>query len=73
MSGPPCRAAPFDPDRLSENEKKIWSVLDSEPAHIDQIAMQSGVATPEALALLLSMELKSCVRQITGMRFMRIE
>jgi DNA processing protein len=67
------RAASFDPGRLSENEKKVWNVLDREPAHIDQIAMQSGVTTPEALALLLSMELKSCVRQITGMRFMRIE
>jgi DNA processing protein len=63
----------FNPDRLPADERKIWNVLTQEPSHIDQVASMSGVATPEALALLLSMELKSCVKQITGMRFMRLE
>ena len=70
---PAGRPAAFDPERLSENERKVWNVLTHDPEHIDQIALQSGVPTAEALALLLSMELKSCVRQVTGMRFMRIE
>jgi DNA processing protein len=63
----------IDPDSLPDAEKKIWSVLTLEPTHIDRIAPECGIATPEALALLLSMELKSCVKQLSGMRFMRIE
>jgi DNA processing protein len=63
----------FDLSELSENEIKLWNVLNNEPMYIDQIAAESGVATSEALALLLSMELKSCVKQLTGMRFVRVE
>jgi DNA processing protein len=67
------RTGGFDPGQLTGDEKKVWDALSREPEHIDLIARQSGVSTSEAMALLLSMELKSCVRQITGMRFMRIE
>ena len=67
------KAPAFNPDCLSADEKKIWNVIDHEPSYIDHIASQSGIATSEALALLLAMELKSCVRQLTGMRFMRLE
>jgi DNA processing protein len=62
-----------DPAILSAAEKSLWKALSAEPEHIDRIARQNRIPTSEALALLLSMELKSCVRQLTGMRFARVE
>ena len=56
---------------LSGQEKDVWEVLSDEPRHIDEIAAKANVTSSEALALLLSLELKNCVRQLSGMRFVR--
>lgn len=56
---------------LSDEEKRLWEVLSEEPLHIDRIAVEASVTTHEALALLLSMELKNCVKQLSGMMFVR--
>lgn len=56
---------------LTEDEMLVWRVLAAEPVHIDRIAVDAGVNTQEALALLLSMELKDCVKQLSGMMFVR--
>lgn len=58
-------------NNLTSEEVKIWKVLDTEPIHIDTISVKTGLSTSEALTLLLSMELKDCVKQITGMKFIR--
>lgn len=58
---------------LSPAERTLWDGLSSEPEHIDRIASENRLAVSEALAMLLSMELKSCVKQLTGMRFARVE
>ena len=59
-------------ESLATDEKKLWDVLSHEPLHIDQVAAQANVTTSEALALLLSMELKNCVQQLSGMMFVRM-
>ncbi len=64
--GPRASASP-----LSGFEKQIWDLLENEPKHIDRITSELGRKTPEVLAQLLTMELKNCVRQMNGMRFMR--
>ena len=56
---------------LTSEEVRLWEVLSAEPIHIDKIALKAGISTSEALTLLLSMELKDCVRQLTGMKFIR--
>jgi len=61
-----------EPESLSESEKHLHAVLSEDPKHIDQIASEGNTTTSEALALLLSMELKNHVRQLTGMRFVRM-
>ena len=58
-------------ERLSQEERVLWDVLSEEPLHIDEIAAQANVTTSEALAMLLSMELKNCVKQLSGMMFVR--
>jgi DNA processing protein len=70
MSGKKGNVGP-DKGSLTENETKVVELLDEEPKHIDWIASACNVATSEALALLLSLELKNHVKQLTGMRFVR--
>jgi DNA processing protein len=72
-SAAPSAVPSADTDLLSPAEKIIWDALSSGPEHIDRIASESRLAVSEALAMLLSMELKSCVKQLTGMRFARVE
>jgi len=56
---------------LPEPEASIWRHLSAEPVHIDRIAADAGVSASEALTALLSLELKDCVRQLSGMMFVR--
>lgn len=56
---------------LTNEELKIWKVLSDEPIHIDKIALMAEMSTSEVLAVLLSMELKDYIKQITGMKFVK--
>jgi DNA processing protein len=56
---------------LSREENLIWDILSEDPLHIDQIATKTETSTSEALALLLSLEMKDYVRQLSGMCFIR--
>jgi len=56
---------------LSDKEKILWEVLSEEPLHIDKIALDAKMETSETLALLLSLELKNFVKQLSGMMFVR--
>ena len=60
------------PKDLSESEKKIWDVLSDKPVHIDLIAQQTGISTPEVLSILLTLELKNIVIQQSGKMFVCI-
>ncbi len=57
---------------LSEDERKILHVLSEEPLHIDLISQKTGFSSPQALSILLSLELKDLVRQLAGKMFVRV-
>jgi DNA processing protein len=57
---------------LSEQEQKVYQLLSTEPAHIDLIAKESQLSTPQALSLLLNLELKGAVKQLSGKNFIRV-
>ncbi len=58
---------------LSEREQKLYQLLSaSEAAHIDWIARESELSTSQALSLLLDLELKGLVKQLSGKNFIRI-
>lgn len=57
---------------LSEDERKIIELLSHEPKHIDMIAAAGKQPTSLALSLLLSLELKSLVKQLPGKYFVRL-
>jgi DNA processing protein len=60
-----------DLSNLSEKEKSIYKLVSEEPSHIDKIAPQASVSVSDALSLLLSLELKGMVRQLSGKMFVR--
>ncbi|WP_158211869.1 DNA-processing protein DprA [Robiginitalea sediminis] len=55
---------------FTEKEEKVWEVLSSgSPLHLDEIAIQCGLAISEAARVLFSMEWKGAVRAYPGNRF----
>ena len=56
---------------LSEAEKSIFKLISDEPCHIDKIASKASVGVPQALTMLLSLELKGFVKQLSGKMFVR--
>lgn len=60
-----------DISRLSEKEKSLFQLITNEPHHIDKIAGLASVSVSDALTLLLSLELKGLVKQLSGKMFVR--
>jgi len=57
---------------LPQEEKNIYQILSTEPAHIDQIAQTVSFSTGQALSVLLNLELKGLVKQLSGKMFTRV-
>ena len=62
-----------EPDgRLPEPERRALAcVSDGEPREIDRIAQDSGMGLAELASSLLSLELKRCIVQLPGQRYIR--
>lgn len=56
---------------LEPEEKILFDCIGIEPEHVDTLVARSGITSSRALTLLLNMELKGAVKQLTGMRFIR--
>ena len=54
---------------MTDDERKLFGHLSSEPRHIDTIIRDIKMPTPKALSVLLSLELKGIVRQSEGKQF----
>ena len=54
---------------LSEEERKVVSVLSLEPKHIDSISIETGLPIPQVSSLLMMLEIKRAVRQLPGKMF----
>ncbi|MGB9612673.1 MAG: DNA-processing protein DprA [Candidatus Margulisiibacteriota bacterium] len=55
---------------LSEDERKIISVLSNEPKHLDVISTQTNFPISKVSSLLTMMEIKKVVRQLPGKNFL---
>jgi DNA processing protein len=58
---------------LSENEEKIYKVLEMEPKGIDLLAKEAGLKPEVVMPMMALLELKGFVREIPGKRFIREE
>ena len=56
-------------NELSDEERTIYSIMKSEPVHIDEIISISGTPPSKVLSILLSLELNGLVTQLPGMMF----
>jgi DNA processing protein len=54
---------------ITDEEKRVCILLSGEPKQIDVISRESGMSSSKTLGLLLGLELKGAVKQITGKRF----
>jgi DNA processing protein len=59
------------PPGLTPSEQQLWRRLQSEPSHIDELCVSTGIAPGEALAALSNLEFRGLARQLPGMRFAR--
>ena len=54
---------------VTDEEKQLCDLLSGDPKQIDLISRESGLPTSRVLGLLLGLELKGAVKQLTGKRF----
>jgi len=57
--------------KLSDQEKKIYTGLDKEPLHIDQIIADTDMPAGSVNAALVSLQLKGLIKQLPGNLFLR--
>jgi DNA processing protein len=56
---------------LEEEEKRVFSLLEDEPIHIDSIIAQTRMSASRISTILLQLELKGLVQQLSGKRFVK--
>lgn len=66
LGGGPVRDQDEITAGLSKEEKAVYSVLGTEPLHIDEVIRVTGLDTSSVLSLLLSLELEGLVAQLPG-------
>jgi DNA processing protein len=57
---------------LSPAEQEIFTCIAAEPLRLDAIAEKSGRAVHELFDILLNLELKGHIRQVSGQQFVRV-
>lgn len=57
---------------LSDRERRVLSLFEEDPMHVDELIERTGLETPEALSALSQLEIKGIVKQMPGRHFVRI-
>ncbi|MFH1319818.1 MAG: hypothetical protein ABII90_04085, partial [Bacteroidota bacterium] len=58
-----------DYSNLPQDEQRIMSVLSLEPKYIDNISIDTGLSISQVSGLLMMLEVKKIVRQLSGKMF----
>ena len=58
--------------QLGGEEAMVYDALSVLPQSVDEVIRRSGLAAAQVTALLLSLELKNCVRQLPGNEYVRL-
>lgn len=64
-----CPSAGFSMELLQDSEKEIFEQLSNVPARIDDISTKTGIEIAGLYPLLLNLELKGFIRQISGQMY----
>ena len=57
---------------LSEEEQQVLACIETHPIHIDDITIRSQLPSGKVSAILMVLEMKNLIRQITGKMFLRV-
>lgn len=60
------------PEGVSNEAKKLYALLQSEPQPADMLAEQAGLSASHTLAALTELELEGCALQLQGQRYKRL-
>ncbi len=58
--------------RLGADEALVYDALSVLPQSVDEVIRRSGLPAAQVAALLLSLELKNCIRQLPGNEYVRL-
>ena len=58
-------------DLLNVSERALFDICSETPARIDMLAQKSGKSVSELFAILLSLELKGLIKQVSGQQYVR--
>jgi len=67
--GRPEDRKPSEPIELTPESQKILDLIEANPVHIDTLIQKSGLPSGQVSSLLLDLELKSLVQQLSGKMF----
>jgi DNA processing protein len=56
---------------LTENEQKVYDLIDKESKGIDDVIRESGLSASTVSVTLLGLEMKRIIRQLPGKMFVR--
>ncbi len=58
--------------KLDKEETLIYTLLSSEPQHIDELSEESGIGVTDISRILLNLEIKKFTRQLPGKNFVKL-
>ena len=56
---------------MKNSEKIVYSCLDSEPLHAEEIAARAGLSVSQSMDVLLTLELEGYAVRTTGLYYVR--
>ena len=57
---------------LTDEEQRIFTVIEQQPIHIDEITARSQLPSGTVSAILMMLEMKNVIRQVSGKMFLRV-
>ena len=58
--------------QLGAEERLVYDALDITPQSVDEVIQRCGLAASHVTPVLLSLELKQCIRQLPGNEYIRL-
>jgi DNA processing protein len=67
-----ARLAGASTENFGNHERLVYDALSYEPLTVDHLLERTRLPVPSVMASLLSLELRQCVRQLPGQRYLRM-
>lgn len=69
----PSASVQNESEALSEEQQKIWEIIEDDPLHMDEVVAASGFPLPKVMKILSYLEMSHKIRQLPGKYFERID